>query len=89
MVSKTKKGKRRYKAILSARVMQEGQREKLALRKQMQFPRSEGKIKIEGTLECYPSAPYKQALKKHLIFPNSDSTGSSNLYSGIIKERYL
>lgn len=69
--------------------MQESQREKLALRKQMQFPRSEGKIKIEGTLECYPSAPYKQALKKHLIFPNSDSTGGSNLYSGIIKEHYL
>ena len=88
-MSKTKKGKRRYKAILSARVMQESQREKVAMRKQMPFPRSEGKIKIEGTLECYSSAPYKQALKEHLILPNSDSTGDSDLYSDIIKEHYL
>ena len=58
-MNKTKKGKRRNKGVLFARVMQGSQREKLALRKQMPFPRSEGKVKIEVSLGD-SRAPYKQ-----------------------------
>ena len=77
-----KEGKRRNKGVLSARVMQGSQREKLLLRKQMPFPRSEGKIKIEVSL----GTDLKKI--KDFILSNSSTIGDSSLYSGIIKELY-